>query len=330
MSDNSMRWPGVNGGPGLDFGSDRDDSLDLNAPERPQPQPNDSATQSPDSVDTPPRGDESTQPTSVPSAPSVPTPARAAGTAGSGSSAVETDDEEALRTHIAPAVSASADTTMAASKPAPAGSASPPSHPTPARAMDPREQASATAFSNEPTDVARDQPAQPTFVERSKQVAAGLSGAAAGAWGTRKDKPDSDAEAESGKATKRAARGRRTRKARLRLARIDPWSVMKTSFLFSIAFGIMTMVVVFVLWSVLQGSGALESLDSFMATLIGDGENNPFHLTDVVTTGRVLGFAAIVAVIDVVLVTAIATLFAFLYNLAATAIGGLEVTLAED
>ena len=32
---------------------------------------------------------------------------------------------------------------------------------------------------------------------------------------------------------------RRTRKARLRLSRIDPWSVMKTSFLFSVAFGIM-------------------------------------------------------------------------------------------
>ena len=30
------------------------------------------------------------------------------------------------------------------------------------------------------------------------------------------------------------------------------------------------------------------------------------------------------------IITAVATLFAFLYNLAATVMGGLEVTLAED
>ena len=38
----------------------------------------------------------------------------------------------------------------------------------------------------------------------------------------------------------------------------------------------------------------------------------------------------IVAVVDVILITAIATLGAFLYNLAAALLGGLEVTLAED
>jgi hypothetical protein len=43
-----------------------------------------------------------------------------------------------------------------------------------------------------------------------------------------------------------------------------------------------------------------------------------------------MGFTMIVAVVDVVLITAIATLGAFLYNLAATLLGGLEVTLAED
>ena len=38
----------------------------------------------------------------------------------------------------------------------------------------------------------------------------------------------------------------------------------------------------------------------------------------------------LVAVIDVVLLTAIATLGAFLYNMAAALLGGIEVTLAED
>ncbi len=38
----------------------------------------------------------------------------------------------------------------------------------------------------------------------------------------------------------------------------------------------------------------------------------------------------VVSVIDVVLLTAVATLGAFLYNMAAALIGGIEVTLAED
>ena len=121
----------------------------------------------------------------------------------------------------------------------------------------------------------------------------------------------------------------RTRRARLRISRVDPWSVMKTSFLFSIAFGVMLVVVAFVLWSVLAGSGALESVNSLINTLIGD-EDNAFQVEDVLNSSRVLGFATVVAAIDVVILTAVATLFAFLYNLSATVLGGLEVTLAED
>lgn len=122
---------------------------------------------------------------------------------------------------------------------------------------------------------------------------------------------------------------RRTRKARLRLSRIDPWSVMKTAFLFSIAFGVMMVVAAFMLWSVLAGSGALESANTFINTLIGD-QDTAFNIGDFLSASRVLGFATVVAAVDVVIITAVATLFAFLYNLAATVMGGLEITLAED
>ena len=122
---------------------------------------------------------------------------------------------------------------------------------------------------------------------------------------------------------------RRTRKARLRLSRIDPWSVMKTTFLFSIAFGVMMVVAAFVLWTVLAGSGALESANTFINTLIGD-QDTAFNIGDFLSASRVLGFATVVAAVDVVIITAVATLFAFLYNLAATVMGGLEITLAED
>lgn len=122
---------------------------------------------------------------------------------------------------------------------------------------------------------------------------------------------------------------RRTRKARLRISRIDPWSVMKTTFLFSIAFGIMLVVIVAVLWGVVAGSGALQSINSTMTQLIGDS-GTKFNIEDYINAGRVIGLSAVLAALNVVLITAVSTLFAFLYNLAAAVIGGLEVTLAED
>ncbi len=62
----------------------------------------------------------------------------------------------------------------------------------------------------------------------------------------------------SGRRSRRSAPPRRTRKARLRLSRIDPWSVMKTAFLFSIAAGIVLVVAVYVIWTVIGSSGSVQ------------------------------------------------------------------------
>ncbi len=125
--------------------------------------------------------------------------------------------------------------------------------------------------------------------------------------------------------------GRQPRRARLRLTRIDPWSVMKTSFLLSVAFGVVTFVAIFMVWSVLGAAGVWESINSAVASIVeGDSGNSTFDVTEYVGMSRVLGFTLLVSVLDVVLLTAIATLTAFLYNLAAALLGGIEVTLAED
>ncbi|HET6697988.1 MAG TPA: DUF3566 domain-containing protein [Nocardioidaceae bacterium] len=126
-----------------------------------------------------------------------------------------------------------------------------------------------------------------------------------------------------------AGRGR-TRKARLRLTHIDPWSVMKTAFLLSIALGIVTVIAVAVVWSVLGAAGVWDSINNTVQEVLGGETAQSFNVEDYVGTSRVMGFTMIVAVVDVVLITAIATLGAFLYNLAAALLGGLEVTLAED
>ncbi|MGL5808866.1 MAG: DUF3566 domain-containing protein [Nocardioides sp.] len=126
------------------------------------------------------------------------------------------------------------------------------------------------------------------------------------------------------------AGGRPPRKARLRLMLVDPWSVMKTAFLLSVAMGIVTLVAVLIVWTVLGSAGVWDSVNESIRGVIGDQASKNFDIEDYIGTSRVLGFTALVAVIDVVLLTALATLSAFLYNMAAALLGGLEVTLVED
>jgi hypothetical protein len=120
------------------------------------------------------------------------------------------------------------------------------------------------------------------------------------------------------------------RQAKLRLVQIEPWSVMKAAFLLSVAVGIVTVVAVGIVWGVLGAAGLWDSVNSMVRDSIGTTSGTPFQIQQYLGTSRVLGFTMIVAMADVVLITAIATLAAFLYNLAATLVGGVEVTFAED
>jgi hypothetical protein len=123
---------------------------------------------------------------------------------------------------------------------------------------------------------------------------------------------------------------RRTRRAQLRLVQVDAWSVMKTSFLLSIALGIVLVVAVAIIWSVLGAAGVWDSINSIVQQAVGGDDSKTFNIQEYAGTSRILGFTMIVAVLDVILITAIATLGAFLYNLSAALLGGIEVTLAED
>lgn len=122
----------------------------------------------------------------------------------------------------------------------------------------------------------------------------------------------------------------RTRKARLRVAKVDPWSVMKVGFLLSIALGICTIIAVAVLWMVMDAMGVFSAVGGMVTEATSTDDGGGFDLENFLSLSRVLTFTAVVAVIDVVLVTALATLGAFIYNMSAGFVGGVEVTLAED
>ncbi|WP_419996558.1 DUF3566 domain-containing protein [Streptomyces boninensis] len=161
----------------------------------------------------------------------------------------------------------------------------------------------------------------------------GAAGAAAGAAATTTAvRTRGSRRAEQG--TRRSRTGARTvprtRKARLRVAKADPWSVMKVSFLLSIALGLCTIVAVAVLWMVLDAMGVFSTVGATLAEATGSEGSTGFDLESFLSLPRVLLFTAVIAVIDVVLATALATLGAFIYNLSAGFVGGVEVTLAED
>lgn len=111
------------------------------------------------------------------------------------------------------------------------------------------------------------------------------------------------------------------RKARLALRRLDPWSVFVMSLLLSLFLAVMTIVAAVVLYAVLDWLGIPSSINKTASDVQGQG--------DVITRGRFLGGAALLAAVNVVLLTALATLGSLLYNVCATFTGGVEVTFAE-
>ena len=123
-----------------------------------------------------------------------------------------------------------------------------------------------------------------------------------------------------------AAPGPRT--VRLTLARVDPWSVLKLSFLLSVALGIGLVTGAIVLWSVIDSMGVLDSLNKVLRDI--DGSNSTFSLYDYVGLGRVVSLSTFIGVINVVIIMALSTLGAFLYNIASSLVGGLHVTLSDD
>jgi len=123
--------------------------------------------------------------------------------------------------------------------------------------------------------------------------------------------------------------GRTTpRRVRLTLSRVDPWSVMKIAFLLSVAIGIAMVVMIAMLWIVLKGMGVWDNINDLLRTLETNGKS--FDIMDYVGFGRVVSLSVVIAVVDVLLMTAFATLVAFLYNICASLVGGVQMTLSDD
>lgn len=122
--------------------------------------------------------------------------------------------------------------------------------------------------------------------------------------------------------------GRGPRRASLQVRRFDPWSVLKLSLVLGVAMFFIWLVAVGVLYTVLDGMGVWDKLNGTYSSLVA-GEGNNAGSGPLISAGRVFGIAAVIGAINIVLLSALATVSAFIYNVSADLAGGLEVTLSE-
>ncbi|WP_246268563.1 DUF3566 domain-containing protein [Nonomuraea typhae] len=136
-----------------------------------------------------------------------------------------------------------------------------------------------------------------------------------------------------GKSSGNAGASRLPRKAHLVLRRIEPWSAMKFSFVVSLVCFVVLFVAVAVLYGVLSALGVFDSLVDLVNQL-GQGEQGGPNAMNINIASwfepvRILGYTALIGAVNVVLITALATLGAVIYNIASDLVGGVEVTFSE-
>lgn len=118
------------------------------------------------------------------------------------------------------------------------------------------------------------------------------------------------------------------RTVRLTLARVDPLSTLKLSFLLAVALGIGLVAASVVIWKLFDAIGVFTSLNSTLQE--AGGGTSTFDLYDYVGLSRVVSLATVIAVINVIIVMALSAIGAVLYNISAGLVGGLHVTLSDD
>ncbi|MEV0427735.1 DUF3566 domain-containing protein [Micromonospora sp. NPDC050495] len=125
-----------------------------------------------------------------------------------------------------------------------------------------------------------------------------------------------------------SAASRGPRRARLNLKRIDPWSVMKFAFAVSVVLFIVVVVATSVLYLALDAMGVFKSVNDSLTDLVNAGGQSGGGGFRITAKGVILS-SALIGLVNVVLFTALATLGAFVYNVCADLVGGIELTLAE-
>jgi hypothetical protein len=116
-------------------------------------------------------------------------------------------------------------------------------------------------------------------------------------------------------------------RASMQIRRIDPWSALKVSLVLSVALFFVWMIAVAFLYLVLGGMGVWSKLNNNVGDLLTSAGGQTGG--ELVSSGTIFGGAALIGLVNIVLLTAMGTVGAFIYNLTTDLVGGVEVTLAD-
>jgi Transmembrane domain of unknown function (DUF3566) len=119
------------------------------------------------------------------------------------------------------------------------------------------------------------------------------------------------------------------RQAMLTLSRVEPWSVMKFSFVASVVAFIILFVAVAVLYMVLSALGVFDSLQHQVSSITSSQNSAGTNISHYFSASLILGYTAMLGALNIVLITALSTIGSVIYNLIAKTVGGIEVTLRE-
>lgn len=184
----------------------------------------------------------------------------------------------------------------------------------------------AEAYASELPDLSGPTPRAPQRNPAPARPAEGGAGSrgdsAAGSSGGR----SITAESRDARVQLSARRSRGPVRASMQIRRIDPWSTLKLSLLLSVALFFVWMITVAFLYLVLGGMGVWAKLNSNVGDLLNNASGSSAEL---VSSGTIFGGAFLIGLVNIVLMTALATIGAFVYNLITDLIGGIEVTLAD-
>jgi hypothetical protein len=131
------------------------------------------------------------------------------------------------------------------------------------------------------------------------------------------------------KAQPKIRKASQARRANLIIARLEPWSVMKFSFLMSLVAWVVLFVAVALLYYALSGLGVFAALQRTLSSVTSSQSSAGVNLAAWTSASRVLGYTMLAGAVDIILITILSTVGAMIYNLVTHLGGGIEVTLKE-
>ena len=117
------------------------------------------------------------------------------------------------------------------------------------------------------------------------------------------------------------------KQVRLKLVYVDFWSSVKLSFLVAVSLGIVLIVATILVWIILNSTGIFGSLDNIMKDILGDPT---FSVTTSFSLSQVALFSVVIAVLNIVVGTALGAIASMLYNFSVRITGGLLVGFTNN